>query len=95
MHLLKHGSKVAPQERKRRKVQIAGSRQEWMEQTGRSSELPKSQQLGSAFESVNEPMAGEDKGNAAEMSEMNENRPSQYVSKRKGMKTREKEGLMM
>jgi hypothetical protein len=57
--------------------------------------LPKSQQAISSLEFNNEPIVNEDKSNIAEPSEVDENPPSQYVSKRRGHKAKEADSLMM
>ena len=66
-----------------------------MDSTGQYPELPKSQQSIAPFEFKNDNMVDADKGNIAEPSEIDENPPSQYVSKQRGPKTKEADSLMM
>ena len=66
-----------------------------MSQTGRSSKLPKSQQLASSLAIDSEELVDEDKGNIDEASELDVNPPSQYVSKRRAKRTKEADGLIM
>ena len=86
---------MAPTDRKRRKIQIAGSLDQWKEATGNSGQLPstpRKQSVPSQNANVDIPIDHEDLGDKSDMSN---NVQPMNAPKRRAARATQKEGLTM
>ena len=94
MHLLKQSSKPIPQERKRRKIQLAGTLSQYKEACQGGGNQPQQVQMNSQEVIQQEEMKNEEGGNIDEMSAPADNSLMSQPPKRRAARAKAQEGLV-